>query len=120
MELEYYLNFFYWLPRNGLRCLPQKYCGNKIPVPQSVPGDQPPTKEPEDSLYEIVPIPATLLEKQTGKCPVVETNRSNTPRTGVEKSLFLRFWVYLHCHNIYSGHAKAKNTGVGTNTVGID
>ena len=41
--------FFDWLPRNGLHCLslPQKSCGNKIPVPRVSPGAHPLTKKPE-------------------------------------------------------------------------
>ena len=47
------LNFFIGCSVTACIVLPQKSCGNKIPVPQISPGDQPLAKEPEDSGYEI-------------------------------------------------------------------
>ena len=46
------LNFLVGCPVTVCIVLPQKSCGNKIPVPHS-PGDKPLAKEPKDSGYEV-------------------------------------------------------------------
>ena len=53
MQLEFHLNFLIGCSVTACIVLPQKSCGNKIPVPQSLSGDQPLAKGPEDPGFEI-------------------------------------------------------------------
>ena len=52
-ELEFCLKFLTGCFVTARIVLPQKFCGNKIPVPRVSPGDQPQAKEPKDSGKEI-------------------------------------------------------------------
>ena len=75
-------------PMTACIVLPQKSCGNKIPVPRVSPGNRPLAKEPEDSGYEIA-VKATTTT--TGKTMLTNSEIRSSDIVGYRDRKRLQF-----------------------------